>query len=101
MCEYFKYEVKRLERTRIMHISLQGLPVGEFRALDEVELKTLAKLIENSSSEAKANSKTKKKHTGKKSSGASKAGKSSKPGQSKRPPAAKKNDRRPWKRGRR
>ncbi len=100
MCEYFKYDVKRLERTRIMHISLQGLPVGEFRALDEKELKTLAKLIENSSSEAKAGSKTKNKHTGKSAqSGKSSKAPSSK--QSKRSPAAKKNDRRPWKRGRR
>lgn len=100
MCEYFKYDVKRLERVRIMHISLQGLPVGEFRALDEQELKTLSKLIENSSSEAKAGSKTKKKHTGK-SGQSEKSAKTNKTKHSKKPPAAKKNDRRPWKRGRR
>ena len=46
-----------------MHVSLKGLPAGEFRDLDDEELKKLFKLIENSSSEAKPNSKTKKKHT--------------------------------------
>jgi len=64
MSEHFHYNVEKLERTRIMNIALDGLPVGEFRDLSEEELKTLFKLIENSSSEANPNSKTKKKHSG-------------------------------------
>uniref|UniRef100_UPI0016499AFC DUF3811 domain-containing protein n=1 Tax=Escherichia coli TaxID=562 RepID=UPI0016499AFC len=28
MCEYFGYEVKKLERTRIMNVSLSGIPLG-------------------------------------------------------------------------
>jgi 23S rRNA pseudouridine2604 synthase len=54
MCEYFGYEVTRLERVRIMNISLKGLPVGEWRDLHEHELAALFKLTENSSSEAAA-----------------------------------------------
>ena len=67
MAEYFGYEVQALQRTRIMHVSLKGLPEGDFRALDDEELRKLMKLIEGSSSEAKPNqkSKTKKKHRSK------------------------------------
>jgi 23S rRNA pseudouridine2604 synthase len=64
MCEHFNYNVLKLERVRIMHVSLKNLPEGEFRALDEVELKELFKLIKDSSSEANANAKTNRKHTG-------------------------------------
>jgi len=51
MCEYFGYEVTKLERVRIMHISLKGLTIGDWRELDEQELTTLYQLIANSSSE--------------------------------------------------
>ncbi len=63
MCEHFNYQVKKLERIRIMHIKLDKLPLGEFRAVEGKELETLSKLIASSSSEAKPKSKTKKKHT--------------------------------------
>lgn len=53
MCEHFGYEVTRLERTRIMNVSLKGLPPGEWRDLTDDELVELFKLIEGSSSEAK------------------------------------------------
>jgi 23S rRNA pseudouridine2604 synthase len=91
MCEHFKYEVQKLERVRIMHVSLRGVKSGEFREFDEVELKELFKLIKNSSSEANAGSKTKKKHTGK-----SKKPSSQGPG-----PGSKKVTRRPSKKPRR
>ena len=52
MCEHFNYEVTKLERVRIMNVSLKGLPLGEWRDLDENELAGLFKLTENSSSEA-------------------------------------------------
>ena len=53
MCEHFGYEVTKLERTRIMNVSLTGIPLGEWRDLTDDELIDLFKLIENSSSEAK------------------------------------------------
>jgi 23S rRNA pseudouridine2604 synthase len=28
MCEHFGYEVTKLERTRIMNVSLSGIPLG-------------------------------------------------------------------------
>jgi 23S rRNA pseudouridine2604 synthase len=52
MCEYFGYEVVKLERTRIMHVKLKGLPPGEWRELTEEERKGLEKLIAHSSGEA-------------------------------------------------
>lgn len=52
MCEYFGYEVNKLERIRIMNVSLAGLPVGEWRDLTDDELITLFDAIEKSSSEA-------------------------------------------------
>ena len=53
MCEHFGYEVTKLERTRIMNVSLKGLPLGEWHDLTDDELIELFKLIEGSSSEAK------------------------------------------------
>ena len=61
MCEYFGYEVTKLERTRIMNVSLSGIPLGEWRDLTDDELIELFKLIENSSSEAKPKAKAKPK----------------------------------------
>ncbi len=61
MCEHFKYEAVKLERVRIMNVSLKGLPVGEWRDLHEQELAGLFKLIKNSSSEAAAATKKRKK----------------------------------------
>jgi len=52
MAEYFGYEVARLERVRIMNVSLQGLPVGAWRDLTEKELAVLFDAIRDSSSEA-------------------------------------------------
>ena len=53
MCKHFGYEVTKLERTRIMNVSLKGLPLGEWRDLTDDELIELFKLLENSSSEDK------------------------------------------------
>ncbi|MEH3113489.1 23S rRNA pseudouridine(2604) synthase RluF [Pedobacter terrae] len=58
MCEHFGYEVTKLERTRIMNISLKGIPTGEFRELTEEEMSAITKSVENSSSEAKAKTKS-------------------------------------------
>jgi 23S rRNA pseudouridine2604 synthase len=61
MCEHFGYEVTKLERTRIMNVSMKGLPLGEWRDLTDDELVELFKLIEDSSSEAKPAKKPKAK----------------------------------------
>ncbi|WP_165460801.1 23S rRNA pseudouridine(2604) synthase RluF [Atlantibacter sp.] len=77
MCEYFGYEVTRLERVRIMNVSLKGLPPGEWRDLTDDELIELFKLIENSSSDAKPAKKAKPKSAPAKSPVAKSASKSS------------------------
>ena len=47
MCEHFGYEVKKLERTRIMNVSLSGIPLGEWRDLtdDELAISSLKELL--------------------------------------------------------
>lgn len=54
MCEYFGYEVTKLERIRIMNISLKGLPIGEWRQLEPDEMKQIMANIANSTSEVKS-----------------------------------------------
>lgn len=54
MCEYFGYEVTKLERTRIMNITLKGLALGDWRELTEQEQAEIDKMVAKSSSE-KAN----------------------------------------------
>ncbi len=51
MCEYFGYEVTKLERVRIMNISLKGLPIGDWRDLTTEEMAGIYALTANSSSE--------------------------------------------------
>lgn len=48
MCEHFGYEVTKLERVRIMNISLKGLAVGDWRDLSPEEMNTIYKLTEKS-----------------------------------------------------
>ncbi len=48
MCEYFGYEVTRLERTRIMNVGLKGLPLGEWRELTSKELEGINRMVKNS-----------------------------------------------------
>ncbi len=50
MCEYFEYEVTKLERVRIMNISVKGIPVGEWRQLQPEEMEQIMVAIANSSS---------------------------------------------------
>jgi 23S rRNA pseudouridine2604 synthase len=53
MCEYFGYEVRKLERTRIMNISLTGIPLGEWRDLTENELEVLFSMLKDDQSSPK------------------------------------------------
>ena len=54
MCEHFDYEVTKLERVRIMNISVKGLPVGDWRELTEQEQAEIFKMVAKSSSEKPA-----------------------------------------------
>lgn len=60
MCEHFNYEVVKLERVRIMNVSLKGLALGEWRDLTAKELKTLLELTADSDANAPAGSKQRK-----------------------------------------
>ncbi len=46
MCKHHGYVVKKLERVRIMHISLHGLANGQWRNLSVTELSTLYQALE-------------------------------------------------------
>jgi 23S rRNA pseudouridine2604 synthase len=59
MCEYFGYEVRKLERTRIMNISLTGIPLGEWRDLTERELDVLFSMLKEDTSSPKTKAKVK------------------------------------------
>ncbi|WP_297796232.1 23S rRNA pseudouridine(2604) synthase RluF [uncultured Marinobacter sp.] len=52
MCEHFGYQVTKLERIRIMNVSLRGLAVGQWRDLTQKELAELFEAIRHSTSEA-------------------------------------------------
>lgn len=49
MVEHFGYEVTKLERVRIMNVSLKGLPVGDWRDLTASELAGIMQLVAHSS----------------------------------------------------
>lgn len=49
MCEHFGYEVKKLERIRIMNIKLNKLPVGDWRDLTSNEMDIIYGMIADSS----------------------------------------------------
>lgn len=51
MCEFFGYEVVKLERVRIMNVTLKGLPVGEWRLLEDKEIAQIMEAIADSSSD--------------------------------------------------
>jgi len=51
MCEFLDYEVKKLERTRIMNIGLKGLPTGDWRELTPEEVEVIYNLVEDSDSD--------------------------------------------------
>lgn len=54
MAEFVGYEVKKLERVRIMNITLGKLPLGEWRDLTTEEVEYLYAAVANDSSEAPA-----------------------------------------------
>ncbi len=65
MCEHFGYDVVKLERVRIMNISLKNLPLGEWRDLSETEMNIIYSMIKDSASDDVKKSKLKAKAAGK------------------------------------
>lgn len=51
MCEYFGYNVTKLERIRIMHVGLKGIPLGDWRELSPSEMEKMMDAIKDSASE--------------------------------------------------
>lgn len=49
MCEYLGYEVTRLQRVRIMNITLEGIPEGKWRDLTAKELQEIEAMVSTSS----------------------------------------------------
>ena len=95
MAEHVGYDVKKLERVRIMNITLGKLPLGEWRDLTTEEVEYLYAAVANDSSEAPAAAKGKKPSTkpaaktgvkpAPKMGGGSKPGAGAKPGASAKP----------------
>lgn len=61
MCEYLGYTVTKLQRTRIMHIHLGNLKIGQYRSLTPAESEMLYKKIEGSVGTASDKKKQEKK----------------------------------------
>lgn len=60
MCEFFGYDVVKLERIRIMNVTLKGLPQGDWRDLTAAELNGIFKLIEKSEGNSPSSAPAKK-----------------------------------------
>lgn len=54
MCDGLGYSVQKLKRTRIMHITLEGIPIGEWRYLTENEIEIINQLVAASSNTEEA-----------------------------------------------
>ena len=47
MCEHFGYEVLRLERVRIMNLTVKSIPIGDYREMKPEELAELREMIKD------------------------------------------------------
>lgn len=54
MCMMLHYNVEKLERVRIMNITLKGIPVGKWRELTDAEVKAIMQMVEGSDNGEKA-----------------------------------------------
>jgi len=61
MCQYLNFEVTKLQRTRIMNVSLGTLKVGEWRELTSKEMDIINKMVADSSKTEEASKDTFKK----------------------------------------
>ena len=48
MCNYLGYQVIKLKRVRIMNVTLQGIPVGKWRNLTDIEMQFINESVQNS-----------------------------------------------------
>ncbi len=48
MCQYLGYNVTKLERIRIMNVTLDNIPIGNWRYLTKEEMNTINQLVESS-----------------------------------------------------
>ena len=48
MCEHFGYEVLKLERVRIMNLTVKSIPIGDYREMKPEELAELREMIKDS-----------------------------------------------------
>jgi 23S rRNA pseudouridine2604 synthase len=48
MCQVLGYQVVTLKRVRIMHISINNLPIGKWRYFTNEEIITMEKLVASS-----------------------------------------------------
>ncbi len=64
MCEVFGYEVVKLERIRIMNVSLKGLATGDWRDLTPKEVSEILAMTEHSASETQTPGRRKARHKG-------------------------------------
>ena len=55
MCEALGYNVESLKRTRIMNMTLSGLPPGKWRYFTPAEIDTINQMLKNSSKTAEGN----------------------------------------------
>lgn len=54
MCMMVGYKVEKLERVRIMNITLKGLPIGKWRELTDEEVKTIMDAVKGSDNSEEA-----------------------------------------------
>ena len=54
MCEYLDYNVRTLQRIRIMNVNLGRLKIGDYRNLTEIEIQGMKKLLADSTNLAAA-----------------------------------------------
>lgn len=52
MCEALGFTVTSLKRTRIMHMTLEGIPAGKWRYFSPAEVESIVKIVANSSKTA-------------------------------------------------
>ncbi|MEJ8756999.1 23S rRNA pseudouridine(2604) synthase RluF [Pontibacter sp. H259] len=71
MTEALGYEVQTLQRTRIMHLSLNKIPLGQWREMTEPEIAEMMRLVESSTKTEEGSTTKKSSSTGKSSSSAS------------------------------
>ena len=63
MCEALGYEVLRLKRVRIMNVTLDKLPVGDWRFLTEKEMTEINRMVQHSVGTEEASKQPKKQKT--------------------------------------